>query len=451
MEYADLKQDEIIKSWLKQINVRETTLNNYLMGMRHFTEFTKMSPEQLLEIAEDEQDENLKLRKRFVNIKLPSFRNYLQGKNEGGKENGLKLAPLTIKAYLTGVKSFYNSFDIELKKVELDDTKLLQENKAIPTISDIREILKTCDPLETALVLCGCCSGMDGNTLCNLTVKDFTKGYDKITGITTLSLRRLKTGEDFITFLTPEASEAVLNYLSFRARTIDTVDKHRSAQLEKQKVRNDEGYLFVLKRISNKYLEDYDEARRQIKRPALMKIYRDISTKANMNTKKGQFNFIRSHNFRKFFDSTMLNNGCDFFHCEEFMGHALPGTQKHYFTPNIEELKTYYSQFIPYLTINKQISIADSKDFKNAVAERDHYKALAQKYLVDNVELLNAKGELAAMKFKTLNPEQQKQELIKSVSEIQPVMSPNPTEKERENADYMIKMRDTVLQILRDK
>lgn len=444
MEYADLKKDKIIQDWLKQINVRETTINNYLMGMRHFTEFTKMSPEQLLEIAEDEQDDNVRLRKRFVNIKLPEFRDELQKREK-------KLAPLTIKAYITGIKSFYKSFDIDFKKVEIDDTKLLQENKAIPTISDIREILKTCDPLETALVLCGCCSGMDGNTLCNLKVRDFTKGFDKVTGITTLSLRRLKTGEDFVTFLTPEASEAVLNYLNFRARTIDTIDRHRSAQLEKQKVRSDDGYLFVLKRISDEYLIGYDEEKRKIKRPALMKIYRDISTKANLNTKKGQFNFIRSHNFRKFFDSTMLNNGCDFFHVEEFMGHALPGTQKHYFTPNIEELKTYYSKFIPYLTINSKISIAESKDFKNAIEERDHYKALAQKYLIDNVELLNAKGELALIKMKAMSPEQQKEELIKSVSELQPVMSPNPTDKDREQADYEIKMRDMILQILKSK
>lgn len=443
MEYADLKKDKIIQDWLRQVKVRETTLNNYLMGMRHFTEFTKMTPEQLLDIAEDEQDDNVRLRKRFVNIKLPEFRDDLQKREK-------KLAPLTIKAYITGIKSFYKSFDIDFKKVELDDNKLLQENKAIPTINDIREILKTCDPLETALVLCGCCSGMDGNTLCNLKIKDF-KGYDKDTGITTLSLRRLKTGEDFVTFLTPEASEAVMNYLNFRARTIDTVDKHRAAQLEKQKVRSDEGYLFVLKRISDEYLKDYDEEKRKIKRPALMKIYRDISTKANLNTKKGQFNFIRSHNFRKFFDSTMLNNGCDFFHVEEFMGHALPGTQKHYFTPNVEELKAYYSKFIPYLTINSKISIADSKDFKNAIEERDHYKALAQKYLIDNIELLNAKSELAVMKVKAMSPEQQKEELIKNLSEMQPVISPNPTDKERENADYMIKMRDTVLQILKSK
>ena len=154
---------------------------------------------------------------------------------------------------------------------------------------------------------------------------------------------------------------------------------------------------------------------------------------------------------RKYFNSALLNAGADSFFVEFLMGHELDATRAAYFRANPDKLKELYKKFMSYLTIQPELDVSTNPEFRNAIEERDHYKALAQKYLTDNVELLNAKGELALIKMKAMSPEQQKEELIKSVSEIQSVMSPNPTDKEKEHADYEIKMRDMVLQILRDK
>lgn len=414
MNTPELKEDLIIQQWLDTINIKATTINNYLHGMHVFTEYTKKTPAELLEEADREQDSNIKARNRSVNKYLLGFRNYLQKQ---------ELAPLSIKAYINGVKSFYRTFDIEFKPVQQEGLLILQENKKIPTIEDIRDILKVCDPLERAVALVGCSSGLDSATTSNIKIKDFKEGYDRETGITTLQLRRLKTNVDFITFLTPEASDAVIAYLNFRARTEET-GTARHNQLLKQKVTDGDNYLFCLRRIPDDYLTDFDEEKRKINRPAFMKLYRDISTKASKNTKKGQYNYIRSHNFRKFFNSRMLNAGCDYFHCEEFMGHALPGTQGHYYTPDVEELKKYYQKFVPYLTINKAVDIIDSPEWKSLKNENQRLKVLAERYFVDGLELINAKSELRKLQMQALPKEERdqamKQDIIDFVKNMKP-------------------------------
>jgi hypothetical protein len=56
-------------------------------------------------------------------------------------------------------------------------------------------------------------------------VKDFKKGHDPVTEVTTLNLLRGKVGFDFLTFLSPEASTAVIEYIEFRGRTAKITDR----------------------------------------------------------------------------------------------------------------------------------------------------------------------------------------------------------------------------------
>ena len=110
---------------------------------------------------------------------------------------------------MNGVQNFYRSCDIELPALGRNKAKVLEKNKDIPTKEDLHEVLKTCDPLEKTILLVGASSGLFLNEIRDLKVKDFKKGYDPETEVTTLKLRRRKVVIDFITFLSPEASRAV--------------------------------------------------------------------------------------------------------------------------------------------------------------------------------------------------------------------------------------------------
>lgn len=400
MKIFELKGDPLIVQWLDTIT-SPATKNNYLLGLQTFTEWVCKTPDELL--TEAEQEATTLMRKRKITTYLIGFKKYLQEK---------ELAPLSQKNYLTGVKSFYQFNYIELPKLKSEKAKPLKKNNAIPTKEDIQDTLKVCDHLERAIILVGVSSGLSANEIINLKIKDFKEGYDSVTEITTLDLRRQKATVDFITFFTPETSRAIKEYLNYRARTVKTGETKRLNQLEKQRVFSDSGYLFILRKVSDDFLKDRDEEKRKLNREAFMKIFRDISEKAQKNTIKGDWNLIRSHNIRKYFNSALLNAGADFFHVELFMGHTLPSTQEHYFRASPEKLKEIYKKYIPYLTIQKELDISESPEYLAIKKENEILRAETERHVVTRHDFQDIRNAINSLVVQTppLSPDATKEE-----------------------------------------
>lgn len=386
MNIFELKKEQIIKDWITIIDARPTTVNNYLFGMQVYTEWTGKTPKMLLTEARKEIKKPISERKLKMN--LVGFRRFLQEK---------ELAPLSVKAYMTGVISFYSAYDISIPNIRSKKAKGLQKNKDIPSKEDIQDCLKVSDVFERALILVGASSGLAEQEITNLTINDIKKGYDPDTEITTLELRRIKEEVDFITFLSPEASRAVLEYLEYRNRTDDRSDQ-RIKQLEKQKVYSDDGYLFIKRKVSDSYLETHNEEERKLNLPAFMKIYREISTKARKNTPKGDFNLIRSHNIRKYYNSCLYNAGADSFFVEYTMGHTLDDTRAAYFRAIPADMKKIYMKFLPYLTIEKNLDISTNPEFLKAISDKEKAEAEAYRVSVERNELQKLKEEIEELK-----------------------------------------------------
>jgi site-specific recombinase XerD len=356
--------------------------------MQDFTEYTEKNPETLLEEAENEIIAGKLMRHRQLKRHLIGFRQHL--KDEGK-------APLTIKSRLTGVKSFFETNDIEIPKLpRVGKAKPLEKNKEIPTKEDLQDVLKVADPLEKAIVLCGTSSGIGANEIGNLKVKDFKRGYDPETGITTLKLRREKAEFDFITFLSPEASKATLDYLEYRNRT--TKEPRQIEIIKKQKVYSENDYLFIRRQILPEYLKKHDDNLRKLDTEALIKIYRRLADKARKNTPANDWSFIRSHNVRKYFNSALLNAGADSFHVEFFMGHTLDDTKAAYFKANSEELKKTYIKYAPYLTIQKEADVSESPDYLRIVEENKTLQRETVRHVIERSELQDLRAELDNLK-----------------------------------------------------
>lgn len=128
-------------------------------------------------------------------------------------------------------------------------------------------------------------------------------------------------------------------------------------------------YLFIKTNILYSFLKTQDDSERQLTNAIMMKIYRTISEKACKNTASGDWNLIRSHNMRRYFNSVMLNAGCDSFHVDFFMGHKLNGTQSAYFRASPGKLRELYLKYVPYLTIQKEADVSESADYKRLKQE----------------------------------------------------------------------------------
>lgn len=391
MKVNELREDPTIIEWLTIINTKPNTERNYLLGFQWFTEWTGKKPEALLLEAEQEIKDGLLMRQRSIKKYLVGFRKYLQD-----REN----APQTIKGYMTGVKSFYAAFDIEIPKLHSagNKAKTLKKHKDIPTKEDLQEVIKVCDPLEKAILLVGISSGLSAHEIVNLKVRDFKKGYDPETGITTLDLRRGKVDFDFITFLSPECSKAVQDYLTYRARKSKINETRRLNQLEKQRVFSDDDHLFIKRYIDPKYLENHDDNLRKLDQDSFMKVYRNMSEKAQKNTPAGDWNLIRSHNMRKYFNSALLNAGADSFHVEFFMGHTLDDTRAAYYRADVEKLKEIYKKYIPFITVEKALDPEQHPDFIRLRSESETYARAAANAAVERNELIELRAEMEKMK-----------------------------------------------------
>jgi integrase len=371
----EIKDHPLIQDWLNTVSSSENTTRNYLITMKAFCEWTKKSPDELISEAEEESCKLMRLR----NIK-PYFINFRKHLLEENK------APLTVKGYMTGIKSFYRTNDIETPLLPRMRVATLEKNNEIPTKEDLQQVLKVCNVFERAIILVGASSGLAVNEIIKLKVKDFKKGYDPKTEVTTLKLRREKVQFDFVTFLTPEASRAVLDYLD-----------HRNIR-DNQHVRSDDNYLFINRNVPESFLKSKNDCERQLTREVFMKVYKAISIKSQKESPVNDWNLIRSHNMRKYFNSALLNAGADSFFTEYLMGHTIDSTRVAYFRASPENLKEIYLKFVPYLTIQKELVVSESAEFQRIKEENQTLKAEIARHIVERSELQELRTEIEQVK-----------------------------------------------------
>lgn len=386
MKVSELVNDPLIVDWIDTLNPAINTKKLYLQAMQNFTDWTGKKPEELLTEAEEEIKSGKLMRQRKIKSYLIGFRKHLQDQ---------KLSDLSIRSKMTGVRSFYKTFDIEIPTMQrIGKARPLPENKAIPNKEDLQDILKVCDPLEKAVLLTGVSSGLASNEIRDLKIREFKEGYDPETEITTLDLRRKKVERDFVTFLSPEASRAVWDYLNYRERKPKYVNHKRLNQLTKQKIIDDNGYLFIIRNVPKEFLDTQDEELRKLQESTVTKIYRIISEKARKNTPTGQWNLIRSHNIRKYFNSALLNAGADSFFVEYCMGHTLDDTRAAYFRASPEKLKEIYKKYMPYLAVQKELNVSESSEYQKIKYENSVLQAETARHVVERSELQELRVEV---------------------------------------------------------
>jgi integrase len=378
-----------VDNWLLAIEASPFTRRNYVHDLNAYCKFLSKDPDQLLAEAKTEIKQGLLLEERSIFSDVPRFKQHLKSKN---------LAPNTIRNYIMAVQSFYSYYNIQFPKQRKLESIVLESNIEIPSKSDIQTILKVCDPLEKAIVLLGVSSGLSMNEIINLKVGNFKDGYDPTTGITTLKLRRGKTKVDFVTFLTPESSQAVNDYLEFRNRKSDSADIRKQKQLQKQHVYSNNDFLFIGRTIPNEWLQSRDERLRKFERNSFLKLYRMLNEKANKSTPKGTWNVLRSHNLRKYFNSVMLNAGADSFFVEYVMGHKIDKTKSAYFRASPDKLKEIYLKFVPYLTIQKEADISESPEYLRIKQENQILQTETARHVVERSELQDLRAEMERMK-----------------------------------------------------
>ena len=293
------------------------------------TKYSKVyTYKDLIAVAKKEQIEIPDIDDRAIGKYISKFPRYLA-------EQGL--AESTIELYYNSLMRFYKRKNIILPYNGINKANVKKTNKYIPKKEDIQNALKHGSILAQAIVLSQVSSGMGTSEILGLTRDDFWKGYDKVSGITTLNPTRKKTNNHYYTFLNPEASKAVILMLDERT--------------------DDDPSLFGLK----------NEA-------AVLSMYGRLDEMCGYPQIPGQYGHIRSHNMRKYFNQTMRESGMPVDLVDYLSGRQETATRAAYHEWKPEKLKEEYMQYMEHLYVLTEVIKPDQETLENLQAENRELK-----------------------------------------------------------------------------
>jgi len=446
-------EDEYVRIWFDEIEAEPRTIDNYSQAIYLFCKFTGKMPKELIEEAENEIRAGIPLRHRRIKRYLTEFANWVE--EEFRKKHGREIAPKTLKDRLSGVRSFYQTFEIEVprNKKKINNAEPLPENGEIPTIDMVKEALSVASVRDRAIVLSMLSSGMGDSEILSIKLGNFIRGrgYDphligrseesirqwiseerkKVSeaiekdnlefGVTTLRATRKKTGVEFFTFLTPEATLAVLEYLEWRNRK-PKLEFYRGKYMkavmmegyEKRKIRSINDYIFVRNAIPDEFLpldvlkgfyagtkaykerylkskerreingdHPYDERFRVLNRSGLTRVFRELAKKIGVDTDFEKWQILRGHGLRKLWTSLLLNNGMPIKDVEFMAGHKLPQQRNAYYRADEAEIKKHYIKHMNVLftgrTKVKSITTEEFKAVEESLKAKDEEIAKLRK------------------------------------------------------------------------
>jgi integrase len=221
--FMNVLDDPYFQQLVDERGIKEYTIIHYSIILNDYCKLLNKTPTLLIEEAVLEEEQGIRLPQRKIKQHLTQYRKHLEDKG---------YSPKTIKGSMVVVRTFYNEYDIELPKTRYKhQTKdPFQTSKDLPNKEQIRQALKHCDFKYRAIILLMISSGMGSAEIRHIKYKDFFNAldaeysqdniYQSIKNaaafrdeIPTWKLKRIKTGNQYFTFSSPESSEAILDYL----------------------------------------------------------------------------------------------------------------------------------------------------------------------------------------------------------------------------------------------
>jgi len=319
------------EQFVQERNIKPQTIAHYRTAVMKYTEYYETDLDTLINEAIDEEDDNVPKRRRSIKSRLVQFRTHLVN------DTDLKIS--TIKDHMKKIKTLYRQFDVEvpelppLKSDDVIETTYFD----LPTRKQISQALEVSGIRIGSLILFMCSSGTAREECSNLTVGDVITGceghytketipeiieelYGSIEPIVpTFELLRVKTQKRYYTFCTPEATNAILEWLLLRLEICEENDEELTMESSV-----------------------WDLTPRQITYH-----FNRINDELNFGF-KGEYRFFRPHALRKF-NGSNIGLSQDLIDC--IHGRSKDSVHAAYIKTNPEELKKTYINVMDNVTI----------------------------------------------------------------------------------------------------
>ncbi len=367
----DIKDDPKIVQWFNINDLSKKSQGTYLIYIKKFCVCVGKSPSEIIKEAEEETRKGLLLSERKTMEHITKYRQCIKD-----------LAPKSQSLGMAVVRSFYETFDIQLSSSIRKQKKSVpkRENQNFLKKEDVEKMVTYAqNTRDKAIFLCMATSGMGAQETTSLRMSDIAFGED---GISTISIRRKKRDTDLITFISPEATQALKEYIEERNRD------------PKLAVKGKNDFVFVT------YLNGGGHGGKKggkISERAFSKIFKDLGNELGYGNGE-DFVKTRSHALRKFFTSTLESAGFPKPKVDFMVGHTLKGIDLAYYNRDPAELKELYIKYLHHLTFfDKTIEVRslDTEDAKRLEELIEENKSLRTKISEQNNEF---KAEMETMK-----------------------------------------------------
>jgi hypothetical protein len=307
-----------------------------------------------------------------------------------------EIAAGTLRTLYRPIKVFCEMHDLDQtvhwKRITrgLQKAKDSANDRAYTTI-EIQKLVKFADQRLRAIVYVTCSTGIRSGAWDGMKWRHVTPKYDKQTG--DLIAAKLEVydndGEEYYTFMTPEADNVLKEYMDFRAsygeqitrdsplirnswRTVDIV--RGGGEKAKRGGRN--GLVTCPKPISHDAIE-----------LLVSRALKQQHIRGELPEGERRHEFKAMHGFRKFFNTKCKTAGMVNDNVEFMIGHRLPGSQGSYWRPETEDVALEdYLKAVPVLTIHYD---KDKSVLQEQVAE------IREKHERDEYAIDGIKGRLA--------------------------------------------------------
>ena len=217
------------KRFCEERGIKEETIKAYKTTIKKYSEFYEMSLDELIDEALEEQlDTSIPKIQRKIQQRFVSFRTHLIKNTE--------LKHSTIINHMGNLRTLYRQFYVEIPDLPKIRDKSVVETTYfdLPNKKQISMALEIAGIRLGSLILFMASSGTAREECSNITIGTFIKAckdyYTKETLediieelysssediVPTFSLLRVKTQKKYVTFCTPEATHAILEWLMFR-------------------------------------------------------------------------------------------------------------------------------------------------------------------------------------------------------------------------------------------
>lgn len=241
----------------------------------------------------------------------------------------------TVSNRVSSIHYFLDNNDIELNKRKIrryfPSDESVKDDRPY-SIQEIQRVLTVCDLRGRAMILLMMSSGVRVGALYQIQIGDLTEVNFQGTNLYRLQVYA-RTRDRYFTFCTPECYSAIKEYLGYRKRCGEEINRDKSPLFRKH-FNKDVSFTINVPYFLSEY--------------AIMKILDEVLKKSGVKTSDA----MRSHAFRKGFKSICEQSGMKSINVEMLMGHNI-GVSSHYYRPQESDiLEDYMTHAADALTID---------------------------------------------------------------------------------------------------